>query len=347
MFSEIVGNKQAQEVLRRMLAQERVPGAMIFAGPEGVGKKLYALELARVLNCDARHGDEACGECPACKRIWRLSLSTADDQEAAKQIIWSGHRDVGLIRPAARFIVVDQVRELERETNFRPHEGARRVFIIDDADRLNESASNALLKTLEEAPPTTLLILITARPSGLLATIRSRCQIVRFAPLPAAEVEEFLVSRYKRSGAEASLAARLARGSIGRALELNIDAYREQRESMLGVIEALIAGGGGDRERLLRAAEELTDAKRKDEYEPRLDALQTLLRDVWLLTLRTPGAELINEDARERLARFSAGVESRRAARWISQIEELRQQLGVNINRRVATDALFLSMAAA
>jgi DNA polymerase-3 subunit delta' len=209
---------------------------------------------------------------------------------------------------------------------------------------LNEASSNALLKTLEEAPPTTHIILITSRPSSLLPTIRSRCQTVRFAPLSAEELEKFLVNNGQRAGAEARLAAQLASGRPGVALGLNIDTYRTRRDAMLGVVEALATGS--DRVRLLRTAEELGDAKNKDEYEPRLDVLEILVRDLWLLALGGGGETLINQDLRDRLARLAEGVRPARAAGWLTRIEELRGQLAVNINRRAATDALFLSMSA-
>jgi DNA polymerase-3 subunit delta' len=343
MFDSLIGNERAKETLRRMLRQGRVPGALLFVGEEGLGKRSFALELARALNCRDKRGDEGCGVCPACERIGHFQLPASDDKDAHEKIIWSDHRDVGLIRPYNRNILVKSVRDLERESNFRPMEGAARVFLVENAESLNESASNALLKTLEEASPTTHIILISSRPSSLLPTIRSRCQIVRFAPLAAEELESFLVNNGKRAGEEARLAAQLANGRPGVALGLNLDTYRARRDAMLGVVEALASGG--DRVRLLRAAEELGDAKNKDEYEPRLDALEILVRDLWLLALGGTGS-LVNQDLRDRLARLAEGVRPASAAGWLTRIEELRGQLSVNINRRAATDALFLSMSA-
>ena len=344
MFDRIVGNHRAQETLRRMLTGRRIPGALLFAGEEAVGKKLFALEIAKALNCLTPVGIEACDHCSSCIRIIHFAQAPVDKTEDAKHIIWSEHRDVGLIRAEKNFIKVDQAREIERETNFRPHEGKARVFIVDDADKMNTQASNALLKTLEEAAPTSHLILVTTRPANLLTTIRSRCQPIRFAPLSAQEIENYLVRNKKRAGEEARLAAYLARGRLGLALDLNLDAYREGREAMLSVLDALT--GQTDRVRLLRAAEELSDAKRKEDFEPRLDVLETLIHDAWLLSL-DPSVKIVNEDIRERLARLGSGFKSRHAADWMARIQELRGQLAVNINRRVATDALFLSMAGA
>jgi DNA polymerase III subunit delta' len=344
MFDRLVGNQRAKEVLRRMIAARRVPGALLLAGTDGVGKKLFALELGKALNCRFPKGIEACDHCPSCARIMQSDFPPYNDPDAdKKRIVWSDHPDVGLVRPFNRIIRVDPMREIEREANFRPYEGGARLFIIEDADKLNDHSSNALLKTLEEPPPTSHLVLITSRPAALLPTIRSRCQSIRFSPLATSEIEAHLVREKRCAATEARLLARVARGSIGRALSTDLENYRQQREAMLDVLGSLTLSG--DRSRLLRAAEELNDAKRKDEYESRLDVLETLVRDVWTLSLGASRERLVNDDLHDPLAKMSERLTSRRAARWLTQIETLRDQLAVNINRKVATDALFLMMA--
>jgi len=349
MFDRLIGNERAKETLRRMLRYGRVPGALLFVGEEAIGKKQFAVEVAKALNCRAPRGVEACDECPSCVRLSRFPAATMNNSETGKSIMWSEHRDVGLVRPEKRFIHVEQAREMEREANFRPHEpgAAARVFIIEEADRLNESSGNALLKTLEEMPSTTRFILITSRPAGILTTIRSRCQTLYFAPLSPTEIENFLVKNKHRAGEEARLVARLAGGRLGHAVTFNLDAYREQRDQMLTVLAALCGGPQPDRARLLRAAEDLNDPKRKDEYEIRLGVLETLIHDAWLLSLDPTTTKPGNTDIRDRLTTLSVQLDSRRASRWLELIEQLRGQLAVNVNRKVATDALFLSMASA
>lgn len=361
MFDRLIGNGRVKETLRRMLAAGRVPGALCFAGEEGVGKKLFALEVAKALNCRTPVGVEACDECASCARAMQFVLPAADDKEAHRKLIWSAHSDVAMALPYKRAVLVDAMRDLEREANFRPFEGRARVFIIEDAERLNDAASNALLKTLEEPPATTHLVLVTQRPAALLPTIRSRCQIVRFSPLAASDIETYLLGAKetakdkklavdkkpaadkKISKDDARMLAYAARGSIGRALETNAESYREQRDAMLGVLDALALTG--DRARLLRAAEELNDAKRKDEYEPRLEVLETLIHDVWAIVLGGKTEQLVNPDVLDQLEKIAARTQSARAAQWLAQIEQHRLGFAVNINRKVATDALFLSMA--
>lgn len=346
MFARLIGNEEVKESLRRLLTSGRLPASLLFTGEEGIGKKLFALELAKALNCRARVGVEACDECSACKRITNSlfpPFATADDNK--ERVIWSEHADVAMARPYKQIIRVKPMRELEREANFRPFEGTARVFIVEDAEYMNEQAANALLKTLEEPPPAARLILTTTNPTALLATIRSRCQVIRFAPIAAAEIEQFLIKQKDFSSADAGLLARTSRGSLGRALATDVDEYRERRQAMLQVLKALTLTG--DRVQLLRSAEELAAIKDRGEYEKSLDALETLIRDVWALSLGRPAETVTNYDLLKELQRISSELTSRRAETWLVQIEELRGALEVNLNRKIASDGLLMSMSAA
>jgi DNA polymerase-3 subunit delta' len=344
MFSTLIGNDEVKESLRRLLSGGRVPGSMLFTGEEGIGKKLFALELAKALNCRQRNGVEACDQCSSCKRLSRSAFPpfTSDDDNK-ERMIWSEHADVAMVRPHKQIIRVKPMRELEREANFRPFEGAARVFIVEDADYMNDQAANALLKTLEEPPPASHLILTTSNPTALLATIRSRCQMIRFAPIDATEVERFLIEQKAVSQEDARLLARTSQGSIGRALAGDIETYRDRRETMLGVLRALTLTE--DRAELLHMAEGLAAAKDRHEYEQRLDALEILIRDAWALALGRPSGTIVNGDLLAPLQQIAADLRSEQAAAWLKQIEELRGTLEVNINRKIASDALFLTMA--
>jgi DNA polymerase-3 subunit delta' len=344
MFSTLIGNDEVKESLRHLLASGRIPGSMLFTGAQGIGKKLFALELAKALNCRHRNGVEACDQCSSCKRISRSTFPPfGKDEDDKNRMIWSEHTDVAMARPYKQIIRVPPMRELEREANFRPFEGAARVFIVEDADYMNEAASNALLKTLEEPPPTSHLILTTSNPTALLATIRSRCQIIRFSPIAADQVETFLIEQKHLPSADARLLARTAQGSIGQALAGDVETYRERRDMMLAVLRALTVTF--DRAQLLRSAEELAAAKDRQEYEQRLEALETLIRDAWALALGRPSETIVNRDLLTQLQQIAGEIRSKQAAAWLSQIEDLRGTLEVNLNRRVASDALFLSMA--
>ena len=342
MFDELTGNARVKAVLKRMLVTDRLPGAMLFTGEEGIGKKLFALEVARALNCRTPKDHEACGVCSSCVRIRRLNYPTRDDADEWTQIIWTDHPDVGLVVAPKRVLRVEQMRQIEKEANFRPFEGKARVFLIDEADKLNDASANALLKVLEEPPRTSHLILITARPAMLLPTILSRCQMIRFSPLTPAEIESHLVKN-DIDVKTARLRARAAGGSIGRALAGDLVTFTSQRKAMLKVLNTLVLSN--DRAQLLRSAEQLNEAQYKDEFEERLDVLETLIRDAWMLSLGVDTSRIVNEDLSAELKEIAQKLDPSRAGDWILQIEDLREQLIVNVNRKVTTDSLFLVMA--
>ncbi|HEX5874637.1 MAG TPA: DNA polymerase III subunit delta' [Pyrinomonadaceae bacterium] len=343
MFDELTGNARVKAVLKRMLVTGRLPGALLFTGEEGIGKKLFALEIARALNCRSPKDNEACGVCPPCVRIFKLNYPQREDAEEWTQIIWTDHPDVGLVVAPKRVLRVEQMRQIEKEANFRPFEGKARVFLIDDADKLNDASANALLKVLEEPPKTSYLILITARPAMLLPTILSRCQMIRFSPLTPDEIESHLLKNKLVDAKTARLRARAAGGSMGRALSGDLVTFTSQRKAMLKVLNALVVSQ--DRSQLLRSAEQLNEAQYKEEFEERLNVLETLIRDAWMLSLGVESRQLVNEDLLEELTEISRKIDPSRAGDWILQIEDLREQLIVNVNRKITTDALFLVMA--
>lgn len=343
MFDKLIGNQRVKELLKRMIAQGRLPGALLFTGQEGIGKKKFALEVARNLNCRSLIDGEACGKCGPCTRISKINFPAESEAEQWIQIIWTDHPDVGIVVAPKRLLRVEQMRQIEREANFRPFEGQARIFIVDDADKLNDASANALLKILEEPPPTSLLILITARPAMLLPTIRSRCQMIRFSPLTAEELESYLVKNHLSDKAAARLRAHTADGSLRRALSGDLASFTKHRQGMLAVLNAIVVKD--DHAALLRSAEELNEAQYKEEFEARLDVLETLVRDIWMLALGVEPSHLVNEDLLEQIQTIANKLRPARAADWILQIEDMREQLVVNINRKAATDALFMTMA--
>jgi len=209
-----------------MAAADTVPPSLLFAGPAGVGKLEAALTLAQAQNCLTLTGD-ACGECSACVRIKR-----------------GDHPDVRIARPegAGRQLKAESVRQIVNASPFRPFEGRRRVAIFVDAERMNPTAANTLLKTLEEPPPWVVLILITSNLATLLPTILSRCQIYRFAPLAIDDLIEQLVAQHEMDRERATLLAALSGGSLSQALELEEESLVDVRNEALRVASVVVDG---------------------------------------------------------------------------------------------------------
>lgn len=346
MLDRLIGNNPVKEIVRRMLERGRVPRSLLLTGAEGVGKREFALEIARALVCLNPQNREACGECSACRRAERFDFpKSADKKDDYERVFFSEHPDIGTVIPYKNSILVESVRELEREANFRPFEARARFFLIDDADKLSsakDNAANALLKTLEEPPATAYIFLISSRPDALLATIRSRCQILRFAPVPVDEIENYLLRKKHFSPEDSRLLSRISSGSVGRALRSDAGKFREMRDAMLKILDGLLVRE--DRAALLRAAEEMNDAKNKDRYDATLETLETLIHDVWALRLGR-GEQIVNADIENELKKFAERSDAKRLAAWLAEIEETRENFRVNLNRKIATDALFMQMA--
>lgn len=322
MFAALAGNEDIKEILQRLVTKDRLSATLIFAGPDGIGKRQFALTLAKAVNCQQRRKGviDSCDQCPACYRI--------DHQS---------HPDVRTLVPegAANFIKVDAAREIVEEVRYRPFEGRRRFFLIDDAHRMQEPAANAMLKTLEEPPQTSTIILITARPDALLPTIRSRAQLLRFAPLSIAEVRKFLETNHPRPQADLDLLARISEGRIGYARSIDLSEYRRERRELLEVLDLL--AGGGKRHRLVKAAEYLGKQER-EVFEKKVDFLLRLLRDMLLLASGRSRAEIVNVDEGERLELLASQAGSMRILGWVKSLTEIQANLVVNINRQVAMD---------
>jgi DNA polymerase-3 subunit delta' len=344
MFDKLTGNNRIKEILRRLLAHGRVPNSLIFSGLEGVGKKRFAIELAKSLLCKSPINGEACDECSACRRVEAIEFPKPDDKDGHKKVILSEHPDFGIVLPHNRNILIDAIRSLEAEAQFRPYENFARVFVIDDADKMNPAASNALLKTLEEPAATSHIFLITSRADSLLPTIRSRCQILRFEPVNTQEIETYLSHTDKFLPEDVPLIARIAHGSIGRAIRTDAEQLRSVRELMLEVLESGFVHG--DMAELLRIAESINDAKNKNDFEYYMDVLKALLHDVWLVKVKGGREGIVNSDIIDRLEGVADAAAAPELASSIEAIENLQGNLIVNINRKVATDALFVELAA-
>jgi DNA polymerase-3 subunit delta' len=313
-FADVLGHDRVKDLLSRGLRERRLAHALLFSGPDGVGKKRLALAAARALLCEGQDGD-ACGSCSACRRAER-----------------GLHPDVTLVQPVTANIKIDQIRDVVREVAARPFEARARAFVIDDAHAMTEEASNALLKSLEEPPPTSHVFLVSASPQSLLPTIRSRCQNLRMGPLPLALLEQHLREARGLSPTEARLRALLSAGSLGAALAFESDAYRALRDELLRLLEAIERMSPMDR---LEAAEKLNEL---DDCELAMTALRSLLRDVAAVAA---GSEaLLNVDVVERLRALAKTGVGRRAVELGVAVGQVREDLQASLNTLLSMDVL-------
>lgn len=325
-FSQLIGNREVLGRLRAMAASGRVPGSLLFVGPEGTGKSSAAMALAKAFNCsrtaDGREPEDACA---ACLRIER-----------------GDHPDVRRLAPEGKGgqLRVDAVRELVREIQSRPFEGRKRFFILDDADRMNESAANALLKTLEEPPPSSALILVTAHEADLLPTVVSRCQKIRFVPLPVEEMAGVLEKRHGLSPEEARLAAAVSGGSMKRALTIRAEEIQALRAEALRLIEQLSIEM--KRRDLFPLADALARASEK--LEPLLLLMLGLLRDVAAVAA-SESERVVHIDLRPALESLAPRATLPAWLEAYSTVEQALRSLALYANKRITLEAMFLELA--
>jgi DNA polymerase-3 subunit delta' len=333
-FREIAGHRHLFALMTSAAVRGSLPPSLIFAGPEGVGKRRSAVALAQLLNCEApvevsyvegeEPGRDACGVCSSCRRIGR-----------------GVHADILVIEPGDTGVIkVDQVREAIDRAAYRPFEGRRRVVIVDEADVVLVEAQNALLKTLEEPPPASTFVLVTSRPDVLLPTVRSRCQRLRFGRLTASEIAVVLIRDHEYSEADAYAAASASDGSVGLALEGGSDEYTEAREAAARLLEG--AASSRDPRRLLEGAKVLTGGGGvdRDELGRRLRALSSLVRDLGALVSGADDGRLANSDLRPRLARLAASFDGERAVRAFAAIDRALSALERNASPKIVADWL-------
>lgn len=317
-FAEIVGQDRAIQVLKRSLATGKVAHAYVFEGIAGCGKKMTAFAFIQAIFCGTGVG---CGHCPSCRKL------------ATQQ-----HPDLHLLAPDGAFLKIDQIRELQRELALRPFEARQKAAIIEDADRLNPAAANALLKTLEEPPGNAILILLTSNIEGILPTVLSRCQRLRFAPLALTSIEAWLLKNGVPTEA-ARIAAALSEGSLQKALEIQDKDVLQSRKTF---IEQMTALSLGEITPLLRGAEEL--AKDKEQALAMLDLLKTFFRD--LLLLHGGSTDFINSDLAPLLQREAGRFSLDGIMQRIQFISRSQQALMRNVNTRLALEVLFMRLAA-
>jgi len=206
---------------------------------------------------------------------------------------------------------------------------------------LREEAANSLLKTLEEPPATSTIILLTARPDALLLTIRSRAQRLNFAALSVAEMEQYLAENYPRPAPDTALLARVTEGRIGQANAVDISIYRQERRTLIELLELLASGN--DRHRLLKVAEYIGKKERED-FERELALISSLLRDLFMLAAGRGAGAIVNIDVADRLAPLAQKIGLRRLMTWVERFDRLRARLRININRQIATEATLLAL---
>lgn len=307
-LKDIIGQEKAINILLGTLSQNRIPSSYLFAGESGIGKKFTAVNFAKTLNCLNSQPSDCCDECPSCKKI--------DSQT---------HPDFMMVTPEKSEIRVEEVRAIEEALSFAPYEGKRKVVIVDEAEAMNASAANAFLKTLEEPPPQSIIILIASSPERLPETIRSRCSRVNFLPLSAARCEEVIKNQPGVRGrvekdSQLSTVSRLSMGRPGLAISNDLI---EERDWFIRLFKGMVHGENketwGD----------------KEEIEKWFNYAITVLRDTAVFKITGQENMLINIDLKDSIAGMSKTIELKDIIESYIKLTFLKGYLRFNLNKAI------------
>lgn len=325
-FKDVMGHERPIQFLQRAMVQDKVVHSYLFLGNEGIGKSLVALEFAKALNClEGDHRVDGCDRCVSCNKIGHLL-----------------HPDVSLIEPEGQTLKVEQVREMQKALAYRPYEGRRRVFVLTAVDRMAPHMSNTLLKTLEEPPLHTVIILLANSPKWILPTILSRCQPIRFNPLSPHLVSDWLMKEKGLEETDARLLASLSEGSPGKALEIKEEIAAIPRKELL-------TGWIGSKSLSVEEKENWVESlpSQRENLRLILEVAKTLLRD--LLAIMTSGegarSRLIHSDLAEDMEKVARGWDLPSLLKRTEILHHTSQAIKGNANTRLSLEAMMLSWA--
>ena len=332
-LDNILGQDRPKQILEKALRSGRIPNSYLFYGQESVGKKFTAIEVCKALNCETLSPVDSCDKCPSCLKI-------------EKRI----HPDLFILEPkksspTAREAVlkIDEIRELQKKLLYLPYEGNTKVAIINNAECMNPQAANSFLKTLEEPPTKTLIILIASNPYQLLPTVVSRCQGIRFYPLPS-EAIKTIISHHLKSEAgesqpeEIELRSRRSMGQVAYALEEDLLEASEDREELIRLI-SIISFKRMDQVFLWTKAK----AKQTERILLILDELTRILRDLVLIKVAPETSVVTNKDLIKQLRTLALQKSTPALLTMFETVQNTKAAIKLNANSQLALENMLIN----
>jgi len=320
----ILGHQRQIDILDRAVSNNKLSHAYLFSGPAGTGKRLVAMRLAKSLQCDAECG-KPCDRCLPCKKVEE-----------------GNHPDISVVEPDGQFIKVEQIREMQKRVGYKPFEGKATVCIIDGADRLNISAANSLLKTLEEPPAQTHLILTAENIRVVIPTILSRCQRINFSPLSDEEVEEILKEDEAFTSedikADIKAVAAMSGGSPGKALSIAGAFPLDEKDLFLKELSGMDSA-----EKAFLFAEKLVARDQIDRLMEKLELLKFFMRDV-MLTKLGQSSKVVNTGQNDIIVKRAEQLTVKEIISKLEMISETEKSITMNANKRLAVETMLLKL---
>jgi DNA polymerase III delta' subunit len=305
--------------LKKGLKKERIPNSLLFSGPDGVGKKKTALVLAKAMNCLSM-SDDSCEKCANCRAINNNNFP-----------------DVLILAPKKDVIKIDEIRMLKQIAYLRPMVGKRRVFIVQEAEKMTEPASNSFLKILEEPPMFSHIFLTSWNPYLILSTLRSRCQILTFSQISRKDIQEELINNgydeYK-----AGLISLLVKGNLEQAVKLKWEDVQPKRQRAWELFQALTGGknAAGMFKNLFSSGKEF-----RKELEQILEILITLMRDLLLIKSSRGQGLLLNPDYADKIGDTAGVLSVEKSMAYLKLLESIHYSLQKRVNVNLLVSSLF------
>jgi len=325
-FKDVVGQERAIKILTKSLKEDKVSSSYIFVGSEGTGKKFTVIEFTKVLNClNLNKKLEACDNCHSCNEI-------------NKQC----YPDLKIIETTTSSIKIEQIREIRKEIELKPFKSTKKVYIIDQAEKMTLEASNCLLKIMEEPPCYVIIILICSKIDVILPTIISRCQIIYFGLITSLKIKELLLNRLSNlEKNKAEIISRLAQGSIGRAFKLSSDKeYFTRRDRILDYLSIIFPGKYDD----LFFSEVEKMISEIDKIEEILEMIKLWFRDILIIKRTGNQKYIVNYDKLEILSRKSQIYSKKSLIDIIDYLDRVEEYLMKNVNKRLILERLYIKM---
>jgi DNA polymerase-3 subunit delta' len=320
-WTDIIGHKDHVAMLRHMESSNRMPHAILFAGPNGIGKSMVAKVLGAALLCSSRE-ERPCGICHSCQ-----------------QMSYGSHPDFGLIAPDGANIKIEQIRTLQQEVSMAPYISRRRVCIIDGAELMTTQAANSLLKVLEDPPGESVFILIASNRQMLLSTIISRCMVISFQPLADDVLAQALMAKGHLSE-PSEVAARLSGGRLGIALTMLEPEGFALRNQALEIMEIVVEA----KMEIIWHTATLLEKMERNEILQIIIYITYILRDILLLVTGQGRQLLFNIDIAEELGELADKWNEKQLVKAIRAVEAARRALHANANTRLTSEALLIKI---
>ncbi len=320
-FLEIIGQERPVRILQSSLKKGDVSHAYLFYGPEGIGKRLTALNFAKALNCLSLD-DDSCGECIHCKKFDNKNFP-----------------DFLVVEPADGSIKIDIIRELQRKISYRPYEGKFKVIFIHGAEEMTLGAANSFLKTLEEPPGATVFILVCHNFNLLLPTIISRCQKIQFNLIPVKTIKDILIKENQITSEDAHLMASYSQGRLGKALEMGVRDTIEMRNEILDLMQ----GVSFDEMDLIFKKNKAWSSD-KENLEIILASILNIVRDMAVLKGAKNEKLIANLDVKDKLISLIRVSNINQLILLFHSVEETIRRFKRNINAQLLIDTLMIKM---